>query len=327
MSLATRCPACSTVFRVVPDQLRVSEGWVRCGRCTEVFNALEQMVDVAAAPVAAAPGSGPGSAGVITSQNVRDADVAMPARPDQTEAQATAQATAQAATQAATRADDQAASEAADRDSARDPDDDAAIQARRDADADAAASASKKAAPANVSRSADEGAPSFMRAAQRAQRWQQPAVMRALNVVAVLALVTLALQIGSEYRDLIAARWPASRAALELLCRVPGCRGELPRMIEALVVDSSALVRVEGTPNYKFSLVLRNRAALELAMPAVDLSLTDVQGRVIARRALTAVELGAKPGPLAGGADLPMQATLAVADRPVAGYTIDFFYP
>jgi ribosomal protein L11 methyltransferase len=31
--LATRCSACGTVFRVVQDQLRVSEGWVRCGRC------------------------------------------------------------------------------------------------------------------------------------------------------------------------------------------------------------------------------------------------------------------------------------------------------
>ena len=44
--LATRCPACSTVFRVVPDQLRVSEGWVRCGRCAEVFDATESLVDL-----------------------------------------------------------------------------------------------------------------------------------------------------------------------------------------------------------------------------------------------------------------------------------------
>ena len=46
MSMATRCTACGTVFRVVPDQLRVSKGWVRCGRCAEVFNAVAQMVDV-----------------------------------------------------------------------------------------------------------------------------------------------------------------------------------------------------------------------------------------------------------------------------------------
>jgi predicted Zn finger-like uncharacterized protein len=37
MSLLTQCPACTTLFRVVQDQLRVSQGWVRCGQCSEVF--------------------------------------------------------------------------------------------------------------------------------------------------------------------------------------------------------------------------------------------------------------------------------------------------
>ena len=46
MSLATRCSACGTVFRVVQDQLKVSEGWVRCGRCNDVFNALESLFDL-----------------------------------------------------------------------------------------------------------------------------------------------------------------------------------------------------------------------------------------------------------------------------------------
>src|SRR5690606_18921718 len=46
MSLATRCTSCGTIFRVVQDQLKVSEGWVRCGRCDEVFNALEGLFDL-----------------------------------------------------------------------------------------------------------------------------------------------------------------------------------------------------------------------------------------------------------------------------------------
>ncbi|MDZ7857176.1 zinc-ribbon and DUF3426 domain-containing protein [Sphaerotilus sp.] len=46
MSLATSCPSCGTVFRVVQDQLKVSEGWVRCGHCQEVFNALEGLFDL-----------------------------------------------------------------------------------------------------------------------------------------------------------------------------------------------------------------------------------------------------------------------------------------
>lgn len=39
MSLITTCPSCGTRFRVVADQLRISEGWVRCGQCQEVFDA------------------------------------------------------------------------------------------------------------------------------------------------------------------------------------------------------------------------------------------------------------------------------------------------
>jgi predicted Zn finger-like uncharacterized protein len=58
MSLATRCPACSTVFRVLQDQLRVSEGWVRCGQCQEVFNALETLFDLGT-PVEAGSAASP----------------------------------------------------------------------------------------------------------------------------------------------------------------------------------------------------------------------------------------------------------------------------
>lgn len=46
MSLATRCTSCGTIFKVVQDQLKVSEGWVRCGRCQQVFNALEGLFDL-----------------------------------------------------------------------------------------------------------------------------------------------------------------------------------------------------------------------------------------------------------------------------------------
>jgi len=43
MRLVTRCPACATTFKVVRDQLRISEGWVRCGRCSNVFDATQAL--------------------------------------------------------------------------------------------------------------------------------------------------------------------------------------------------------------------------------------------------------------------------------------------
>lgn len=53
MSQITRCPACSTQFKVVADQLRISEGWVRCGNCAEVFDASQSLMP--APPLALLP--------------------------------------------------------------------------------------------------------------------------------------------------------------------------------------------------------------------------------------------------------------------------------
>src|ERR1700752_3788189 len=54
MSLAPRSPACGTIFRVVQDQLKVSEGWVRCGQCHEVFHGIEALFDLDSDPAIAA---------------------------------------------------------------------------------------------------------------------------------------------------------------------------------------------------------------------------------------------------------------------------------
>uniref|UniRef100_UPI0025DDCE92 zinc-ribbon domain-containing protein n=1 Tax=uncultured Variovorax sp. TaxID=114708 RepID=UPI0025DDCE92 len=61
MSLVTRCPACTTTFKVVRDQLRISDGWVRCGRCSNVFDATLDLHETpdSAGSAAAAPGASP----------------------------------------------------------------------------------------------------------------------------------------------------------------------------------------------------------------------------------------------------------------------------
>jgi predicted Zn finger-like uncharacterized protein len=67
MSLITRCPACATMFKLVADQLKVAQGWVRCGHCGEVFDASLQLV----------PGEGAGSPYDLT-ENPSDALAAAP---------------------------------------------------------------------------------------------------------------------------------------------------------------------------------------------------------------------------------------------------------
>jgi len=43
MTLATTCPQCKTSFRVVPDQLKLRRGYVRCGRCRHVFAGVDHL--------------------------------------------------------------------------------------------------------------------------------------------------------------------------------------------------------------------------------------------------------------------------------------------
>jgi predicted Zn finger-like uncharacterized protein len=43
----TRCPGCSTIFRVTPPQLALRGGQVRCGHCHTVFNGVAALVSLA----------------------------------------------------------------------------------------------------------------------------------------------------------------------------------------------------------------------------------------------------------------------------------------
>jgi predicted Zn finger-like uncharacterized protein len=52
MSFITRCTSCGTLFKVVADQLKISEGWVRCGQCATVFDGQANLVNTPLAPVA-----------------------------------------------------------------------------------------------------------------------------------------------------------------------------------------------------------------------------------------------------------------------------------
>lgn len=46
--LVTRCPECATAFRCHPEQLEQAKGWVRCGRCSAVFEAVQQALAMSA---------------------------------------------------------------------------------------------------------------------------------------------------------------------------------------------------------------------------------------------------------------------------------------
>ena len=307
MSLATRCPACGTVFRVVQDQLKVSEGWVRCGRCAEVFNAAQRLFELDAGPPAE-----PSVQGV--------AALAPPAGEDVAPAAEAAADAAPALPVDAAPALPADAAPALPAEPVPAPVQDASRPAPDEAAAGSAA------APV-----AAEPMPEFVRRADLDARWQQPARRGLLAGAALLLAMLLGAQIVLHYRDQMAATWPATRPALQAACGMLGCRIEAPRSIHSLGVDSSGLLRLPDSapdrPLYRLSLVLQNKAPTVVRMPAIELTLSDTQGHTVVRRVLTAAELGQPAEQLPAGGELALQATLDLGERRVAGYTIELFYP
>ena len=354
MSLATRCTACGTLFRVVQDQLKVSEGWVRCGRCDEVFNAMEGLFDLerdAPPEWSAMPGE-PAAATVEPEAALTDAAVdkaiesvdepRFPAKSDTDTDHATPAWLAHLRERnefpdAPFNTDllhDGPMLDASE-DTPHMPA--AALDVSADAHAEIHADAPAEVhteihadAPAEVQADAqtDTPAPDFVTRAAQAQRWQQPRARLALASAALLLSVALAAQAMHHHRDLIAVRWPAARPALTTWCGWANCRIELPRRVDDITVESTSLTHgAAGSDAFKLSVTLRNRGAVPVALPSVDLSLTDAAGELVARRALAPSDFRATSLALAAGSDATLQLTLSAGSGRVTGYTVEVFYP
>ena len=335
MSLATRCTSCGTVFRVVQDQLKVSEGWVRCGRCDEVFNAIEGLFDLERdappnwKPPVAPPA--PLAATVTAAFEVQpeapedDEEVFQLSDGDRVHSrffQPEQEDVLQTPAQAVKRRD---------RVDFADAEFNTALMAdgspNRSSDGGSGIPRSSvKAARAKLE--AARRGPGFVQQAQKRERWRTPAMRIALSLMALLLLAGLAGQGAYQFRDLLAAQWPATRPMLAQGCEWVHCEINAPRRIDDVAVESSALSPAPGGGGYKLALVLRNRSALALAMPWIDLSLTDPSGQLVARRALAPADFRVNPAVLAASSESNLQVLLSSSDgRRVSGYTVEIFYP
>ena len=168
--------------------------------------------------------------------------------------------------------------------------------------------------------------PDFLRRAERKARWRSGPARLVLGAASAIAAMALLLQVGHHFRDTVAARWPASRPILTAWCKLADCTLEAPRRIDEVVVDSTALTRAIGLDAFVLSVTLRSRSTLPLAMPSVDLSLTDGNGRLVARRALGPRDFGAA-NIIPPGSEAPLQLMLNAGSARVSGYTVEIFYP
>src|ERR1700755_3061742 len=86
----TVCPKCALTLVVTAQDLRVAQGYVRCGRCSNVFNALARLSeDRNAGPGATGSQPTPASTGVHPRPNSQEPAAPTPAPQTPAPAQAT----------------------------------------------------------------------------------------------------------------------------------------------------------------------------------------------------------------------------------------------
>ncbi|MFT4242160.1 MAG: DUF3426 domain-containing protein [Acidovorax sp.] len=168
---------------------------------------------------------------------------------------------------------------------------------------------------------------SFVVAARRKAFWRKPAVRAALALLLLLSALALALQVVVHERDRIAAVDARARPWLARLCVPLQCKIAPHRQIDDVVIDSSSFNKARGD-SYQLALAIKSRASIPLAMPAVELTLTDAQDQAVLRRVLLPSDLGA-PAELAARGEWSTTASVIVTTggARVAGYRLLAFYP
>ena len=305
------------MFKVVSDQLRISDGWVRCGQCDEVFDANTHLQSSAAEsglapsrvkveqvsvpPVYQENPSGEPVADPIVDARLNESPPFLEPSLDVV---------------------DEPEPEDIFFDSGNVPDD------------------AERADSSRIPLSLDdalhpEGSGinpqlSFMRDYGVRSKWSNPVARSILVVLSVLFGVLLMLQVVVQERDRLAAGEPAVRQVLESLCAVLGCKIAPLRQIEAIVIDSSSFTKVRADV-YRLNFMLKNTAAMDIATPALELTLTDLQDQAVIRRVIESGNFGSKQGVLVHGEELTASLLISVrtpgSSERVSGYRLLAFYP
>jgi len=110
------------------------------------------------------------------------------------------------------------------------------------------------------------------------------------------------------------------------MCGITGCEIKPWRRIEALSIESTALSPV-GSGSYKLNLSLRNKTAVDVAAPWVELSLTDANGASFSRRVLGPETLTPALTQLNAESEQALSLAFSTGGQKVSGYSVNIFYP
>jgi len=346
MSLLTRCPACTTLYKVVPDQLRISQGWVKCGQCGEIFDATQHLMEASTEPEVLVDGS-PSEPAVMSPEELSGSSLSQVAEEDQDIVQLPHDLSEpEPAQDAGLDIDENVRVDRFDESPLTSHDDSAPTSSENELLSHSpgmpeAQVSSPDAEPQPEPQQASDAivqAPtqdpvlplSFMRDAGPSSAWHHPWARGVWAGLCVLLILGLAGQWVYQDHDRLAASRPQWRATLETLCNALDCSVAPLQQIESIAIDAAAFNQ-GASGRYRLSFTLKNTTGLMLAMPSIELTLTDVQDRVVVRRVLSAQELAAAAEHLAANAEWPVAVDLRLqteASAPaVVGYRLLAFYP
>ncbi len=362
MTLATTCPVCQTSFKVIPDQLKLRRGLVRCGSCHTVFSGIDHLRHIndelgqPQAPEQESPGDAEaaGDTGEADQNLPEPTPESGPAQPDEDLAEFIAESEAEPLEDAISELI--AASE-----SGREDEPDAEMiagsePAPRDQDLDATSVAGNPESPfAELITSealadpepeqpapapADPEIPAFMQAPQEdaidffsesAQRrirwWPRSAFGKAF---ALVLLAVLPVQLALALRSEIVARFPTARPALEALAQPLGMTVELPRNPRKITIEIDLSIG-ESAGTYRINALLRSLSDTPLQWPAIEISLTDANGATVVRRVLMPADYLAGRAAVAAGlpgrSEQNLRVDFMLRDVVLTGYSAVLFYP
>ncbi len=322
--MITRCPACGTMFNVVADQLKVSQGWVRCGQCSDVFDASLHLQEASV---------------------VRRDNVVPTTQPVARAAQTPPPTEKSASEQKAEFTDDfaqslQTAIEASALSKALNGEVVTSLPAPLDEPTPRPVESSR--ALLNEEIKAEESAAAadsvtFVQQARRQAFWKKTWVQAVLALLAVCLMLVLLLQVVVQQKDYLAMQAPQVKSAVQAICERLGCQPGQLRKIDAVVIDSSTFTKV-GPESYKLSFSFKNLGSVAVAMPSLEVTLTDTQDQPLLRRVLLPAQFGAGAALLAPGVDFAGSMTIDVsaesaqrnrdaATARIAGFRLLAFYP
>ncbi len=339
MSLVTRCTSCGTLFKVVADQLKISEGWVRCGQCATVFDAQANLMaqSLASSPQ---PAELAGLSANFSTDSLLDSKLDSPSfRPGalRNSSDIDSEAGPSSSSWAASEYPSQSIHALAVGESI-------SVSAEPTTLNTPAVDSTPQASLPDVDMlgpsTTPDMTPSFVAQAQRAQRWRSPWVRCALGLILIGLVAGLALQVALQEKDRIAAMKPEAKPWLDHMCAYAGCRVQALKSIESITVDASSFNRINKnnaqleaiTQSYRLAVTLKNTGALPVALPHVELSLQDAQDQPILRRVLSPADLGSGLDALAPTQDMAGSLTLQIDTAQLAGgringYRVLAFYP